>query len=162
MYGQVDSSGVVSETNNSNNIYSAGVEICLANADAYENDETYNAASLIALGDTQAHNIDHLADNDWIRFEAQSGITYTLQTSNLGTSADTYMYLYDSDGTTLLISNDDYNGTLASYIEWVAPATGTYYVLIKHWNPNVGGCNTGYNFRFAEPGFEIFLPVVTR
>lgn len=160
LYGQVDSSGVINETNNSNNIYATGVEICLASADAYENDETYNSASLIALQETQVHNIDHLGDNDWIKFEAESGVAYTLQTSSLGTSADTYMYLYDTNGTTLLTSNDDYNGTLASYIEWTASTSGTYYILIKHWNPNVGGCNTNYTLKFAELGSETFLPII--
>ncbi len=160
LYGQVDSSGVVSETDNANNIYATGTEICLASADAYENDETYNAASLIALQGTQIHNIDRPGDIDWIRFETQGGITYTLQTANLDTSADTYLYLYDTDGATLLLSNDDYNGTLASYIEWTAPATGTYYVLVKHWNPNVGGCGTTYTFRFAEFSSELFLPII--
>ena len=85
-------------------------------------------------------------DQDWIKFDAQEGITYTLQTSNLGPQSDTYIYLYDQDGTTLLASNDDYGGSLASRIDWTAPASGIYYVQIRHWNPNASGCGTRYNF----------------
>ncbi len=162
LYAQVDSAGAVAEADDNDNIYAAGVDICLVGADAYENDETAVAASLISLGETQTHNFDHLGDEDWLRFNAQAGMTYTLRTSNLGVSADTYLYLYDSDGTTLLASNDDYDSALSSYIEWAAPASGVYYVRIRHWNPNVGGCGTSYTFKLAEPGFDLFLPVVLR
>lgn len=162
LYAQVDSSDVVGEANASNNIFADGIEVCLANPDAYEGDETQGTASLITLGSTQKHNIDRLDDNDWIKFQAEGGITYILKTFNLDTSADTYMYLYDTDGTTLLTSNDDFDDSLASYIEWTAQKTGTYYVLVRHWNPNVGGCNTSYDFKLAEPGFEVFLPIIIR
>ncbi len=160
LYAQVDSAGSVTETDDNDNIYATGADVCLVGADAYENDETPAAASPIALGEAQTHNFDRMEDEDWLRFNAQAGITYTLRTSNLGVSADTYLYLYDSDGTTLLASNDDYDGALSSYIEWAAPASGVYYARIRHWNPNVGGCGTSYDFRFAKLGSEIFLPVV--
>lgn len=162
VYAQVDSSGVIGEASDTDNIYTDGVEICLANPDAYEEDETYNSASPIILSETQEHNFDHLGDQDWIQFAAQNGDAYALITYNLDQSADTYIYLYDVDGTTLLASNDDYASSLASRIEWIAPATGTYYVLIRHWNPNVSGCKTSYSLRLAEPGFELFLPIVIR
>jgi len=89
-------------------------------------------------------NFHAVGDEDWLAFTATAGVTYTIQTGDLGLSADTYVYLYDTDSTTLLASNDDYGGTLASQIEWQAPADGTYYVMVRHWNPNVGGCGTGY------------------
>ncbi|MBU0490215.1 MAG: peptidoglycan DD-metalloendopeptidase family protein [Chloroflexi bacterium] len=144
LYVQVDSTGAVSENDKLNNIYT-GTEVCLANADAYEPDSTPAAAQPIALDQTQQHNCHGLGDQDWLAFAAQSGVTYTIWTSNLGPAADTYLYVYDTDGTTLLASNDDYGGSLASQIEWTAPAAGTYYVLVQHWNPNAAGCGTGYD-----------------
>ena len=50
----------------------------------------------------------------------------------------------------MLAANDDYGGSLASRLDWQAPADGTYYLLIKHWNPNVGGCGTGYDLQILD------------
>lgn len=166
LYSQVDSTGVVSETDNANNITSSGLEVCLASPDAYDEagDDTYDTAPLIAMGETQSHNVDGPADRDWVKFEAQGGVTYTLGTFDLDSGADTYLYLYDTDGTTLLAANDDYGGTLASQIDWRAPATGIYYLLVQHWNPNVGGCGTSYSLSFQVQKHlnYVYLPLVVR
>jgi hypothetical protein len=163
LYGQVDSSGVVSEPNNTNNIYAAGTDICVATADAYEGDGTLATAKTIALGQSQLHNFATASDQDFVRFVAQQGVRYTLSTSNLGVSADTYLYLYGPDGVTLLASNDDEGGSLASQVRWVAPANGTYYLLVKHWNPNVSGCGTSYTL-LVQVGtdYQVFLPLMQR
>lgn len=144
LYLQADSSGVLIETDKTNNI-STGTQICTTSADSYEADNTTATANLIALDSPQTHNFDLAGDQDWVKFTAQSGISYTLQTSNLGANADTYLYLFNTDGTILLSSNDDNNGTLASRIDWQAPTSGTYYAMVKHWNPNMGGCGTSYD-----------------
>jgi len=124
----------------------AYTEICFLPADALESDDTSGLATLIATtGVTQTHNFHIAADEDWFKFNIAADATYIIQTGDLGPSADTYVYLYDTDATTLLVANDDYGGTLASQIEWEAQAAGTYYLMVKHWNPNVGGCGTEYN-----------------
>jgi len=120
-------------------------------------------AQPIALDETQRRNFDRLGDQDWVRFTAQGGMTYTIQTSNLGLAADTYLYLYDTDGSTLLAANDDYGGSLASQLEWAAPATGDYYILVKHWNPNVGGCGTAYDLTVMRAlTNKLFLPIILK
>jgi len=162
LYAQVDSTGAVGELDNDNNIYAAGTEICVATADAYESDDTAATASTIGVGETQTHNFDGPGDRDWAKFRAEAGQSYLLTTADLGASSDTYLYLYDTDGVTLLASNDDYGGTLASQIEWIAPTTGTYYVLVQHWNPNAGGCGTRYNLAIGEPSLYLYLPLVQR
>ncbi|MBU4224927.1 MAG: PPC domain-containing protein, partial [Chloroflexi bacterium] len=163
LYAQIDSAGVVSEPDENNNIYSTGTEICISTADAYEGDDTAGIASIISLGQTQTHNFDRMGDQDWIKFNAQEGKTYTLRTLNLGVSADTYLYLYDTDGITLLASNDDYGGTLASQLEWIAPADGIYYVLVQHWNPNVGGCGTKYDLTLSYAlNNKLYLPLIQK
>lgn len=145
LYVQADSQGTVDDPNRGDNI-SSGVEVCLASADAFESDDTPASATTINTdGVAQTHNLHTVGDEDWFVFTATAGVTYTVQTGDLGLSADTYLYLYDTEGTTLLASNDDYGGTLASQIEWTAQADGTYYVMVRHWNPNVGGCGTGYS-----------------
>jgi hypothetical protein len=120
-----------------------------------------NSASTYSLGVIQKHNFDQPGDQDWIKFSARAGETYTLSTFDLGTSTDTYLYLYKADGSTLLASNDDYAGSLASQVEWTAPAAGKYYALVRHWNPNAGGCGTGYSFAiFTVIDNRIYLPIV--
>ena len=161
LYTQVDSTGTISETDNANNIYPFGTEICLASQDIYESDDSAETAKPIIIGQTQTHNIDRPGDQDWVKFTAQAGETYTIRTANLGTSADTYLYLYDTDRTTLLASNDDYGGSLASQIEWAAPATGTYYVAVQHWNPNAGGCGTTYDLMVSPAATTAVLSLST-
>lgn len=153
LYLQVDSTGAVAEGDKANNT-SAGTDVCLASADAYEGDDSPSGAKSIAIGAVQTHNISGPGDQDWVKFAAQAGSAYVIRTANLGPDADTYLYLYDTDGATLLASNDDYNGTLASQIEWTAPATGTYYVLVRHWNPNAGGCGTSYDLSLGRGGTQ--------
>lgn len=157
LYGQVDSTGVITEPDDENNI-SGGTEVCIASDDAYEPDNTYTEAQPIY--GLQTHNIGALADEDWVSFQAEEGQQYVLMTSNLGLNADTFLYLYDTDGQTLLAANDDYGGTLASRIVWESPASGNYYVVVKHWNPNVAGCGTSYDLWVGHRALN--LPLAMR
>lgn len=152
LYMQTDSTGAVTEPDELNNIEATGAEICIASPDAYEGDDSATTARPFSVGQTQVHNVSKVGDRDWVKFDARGGVTYMMRTFDLGPAADTYLYLYDTDSTTLLASNDDYGGSLASQIEWIAPADGTYYVMVKHWNPNVGGCGTAYNLDVSLMG----------
>ncbi len=149
-YAQADSTGAVKETDQANNIYSTGTQACIASPDAFEPNDTSQTAKPIALGASQTHNVDHPTDADWASVDTEAGVTYILNTSGLAALADTYLYLYDQDGTTLLAANDDSDGTLASEIEWTAPSAGRYFALVKHWNPNAGGCSTTYSLNILE------------
>jgi hypothetical protein len=57
-----------------------------------------------------------------------------------------------------LAANDDADGSLASRLDWTAPADGTYYLLVKHWNPAVVGCGTRYSLYVND--VRIFVPLV--
>ncbi len=163
LYAQTDSVGSISEPDETNNIYSAGAAICVAAAGVYESDDGAERASIISVGLTQAHNLDRPGDQDWIKFDAQANTAYILRTFNLGPISDTYLYLYDTDGVTLLASNDDYSGSLASHIKWTAPASGIYYILVKHWNPNAGGCGATYDVGvILDLTNEVFLPIILK
>jgi len=105
-----------------------------AEADAYEPDDTCAQATTISTdGTKQQHNFVPTADEDWVKFSAVSGIVYTVETSDLGLGADTYLYLYDTDCVSLLSENDDYFD-FASRIEWAATSSGTYYVKIAPYS----------------------------
>jgi hypothetical protein len=157
LYSQADSEGVVAEPDDLDNI-SSGVDVCIAAADAYEGDDTFDTATLLSPRQLQAHNFHAPGDPDWFRIEVQGGMVCTIRTTHLGPSSDTYLYLYDADGTTLLAANDDAYGSLASRLDWTAPADGTYYIMVKHWNPAMAGCGTTYSLYLNE--MRIFLPAV--
>lgn len=98
--------------------------------DSYEpDDDAFTATAVLHGGESQAHNFCD-ADTDWVSFSACAGRTYTIQTSNLGSSADTTLQLYKQDGTTLIASDDNGAGGLASKIVWSAPSEGTVHVKI--------------------------------
>jgi beta propeller repeat protein len=117
-------------------------------ADSYEPDDTYAQASTITVdGASQSHNFHVAGDNDWVKFSATLGTIYVIETFNLGSNCDTYMYLYDTDGTTLITYDDDSGEGLASRITWTAPADGTYYICIRHYNSNTYGPDTNYDLK---------------
>ncbi len=160
LYAQLDSTGVINEADNENNIFSVGRPVCVAVPDDYEADDTWASSTPLSLNTMQAHNIHRMGDEDWFAIQVTAGQPIRISTTNLDHDSDTYLFLYASNGTTLLQSNDDYNGSLGSYIEWTPTTTGTYYVMVRHWNPNASGCGTGYTIIFGD--VQVFLPVVQK
>ncbi|MCC6189022.1 MAG: peptidoglycan DD-metalloendopeptidase family protein [Anaerolineales bacterium] len=145
LYGQVDSAGSVSESSEGDNIQLSGDSVCFPASDPYENDGSPGQAMAIGIGATQTHNFQAPGDEDWVKFTAQAGITYTLSTSGLGALADTYLQLYAPDGVTPLAADDDSGPGLASALTWPITQAGTYYIRIRHWSQQAGGCDTGYS-----------------
>ncbi|MEZ4860033.1 MAG: NBR1-Ig-like domain-containing protein [Caldilineaceae bacterium] len=161
LYMQTDSAGVVPDADKANNILASGVEVCLANPDAFEEDNEVTQAHTLSINQMQSHNLSSAGDQDWVKFNAEAGKEYIFSTRNLGSAADTYLYLYNTDGTTLLIANDDSNDTLASEIHWTAPKSATYYLLVRHWNPNVAGCGANYELLAEVAAAAAPTPTVT-
>ncbi|NUQ05481.1 MAG: hypothetical protein HUU31_16450 [Anaerolineae bacterium] len=150
LYAQVDSTGAVTEPDDANNIVTSGAPVCLAAEDAHEADDDSVSARMVNLGQFSVHNFDHPGDRDWIKFTAQSGVSYELLTSDLDLASDTVLELYDVDGANLLASNDDFSDSLASRIQWTAPSNGVYFARIAHWDFNAGGCETAYTLTVNE------------
>lgn len=88
------------------------------------------------------------ADEDYFAFDAASAETYIIETLALLSGADTKMYLFDTDGTTVLAINDDRTtGDPSSRLDWTAPASGTYYARVF---PSTGWAAYGsYSFRVS-------------
>jgi len=80
-------------------------------------------------------------DMDYFFFQATAGRTYVLLTSHLDGGADTVLYLLDTDGIAILQVDDDGGADGGSRIEWVAPQTGTYFLMVRHAHATSGtGC----------------------
>lgn len=124
--------------------------------DSYEPDDTYASAKFARIDGTALanHNFHVAGDYDWFKFHVCAGVQYVIETFNLGYSGDTYLQLYDTNGTTVLREDDDSGDGLASRIEWRAPAGGLYYVKVRHYSPSRVGCDTNYDFKItaAESG----------
>jgi len=121
--------------------------VCGTGLDSYEPDNTYTQASPITTnGSAQTHNFHVPGDQDWVSFPASTSVLgYAIETSNLGFGSDTYMELYDTDGTTLIASDDDGGVGLASRIDWAPPVDGTYYVKVRHFSSSASGPDTNYD-----------------
>lgn len=119
--------------------------------DSNEEDDTADQAQTGSVGGTaSSHNFCPASDEDWVQFSAEAGKTYVLRTTNLAFAADTVIQLYDSNKTTVIAENDDYNYVSASRVVWTANRTDTYYVRIYHINPVANGPNTSYDFLIQE------------
>lgn len=138
-------------------------------SDAYEPDGMPETARLIYIGSTQKHSICPAVDADWVRFYARAGKVYTVRTGNLGVGLDTYMYLFSSDGKTILAQNDDGGEGVSSRIDFYPQKDDYYFAQVKNAG-DIGGSDQTYDLSLAvapgvpqPPGTATFVvaPVVT-
>lgn len=116
-----DPDNLMAETNETNNTntydiaFTVNTAVC--GADAYEQNDTAADANVIAVGDSQIHN---LCDErlDWMKLSTTAGQQYLFSASNYS-----YMRIIDSDTSTELMAGNQ-------YLHWQAPASGTYYMLL--------------------------------
>lgn len=130
-------------------------------ADPYEPDDTAASAVLITPGMLTKHTLEPPTDLDWFKFDAVAGGVYTLQTDNLLGATDTYLTLYDTDGSTQITYSDDIIPGVdrRSRIIWQAPSSGRYFARVRdYFQTGSRGC-LGYDFSLTA-GFRTYLPIV--
>ena len=146
--------------------------------DAYEPDDEWIQARPIAVdGPAQEHSCHPAGDVDFVKFAAQAGETCIMRAFNLGgrPDNDTTLTLYDMDGTTQLVYNEEHplEELGASRIVWEALNTGTYFLKVAQFNPNIGGCELTYLLEVIHgtatatptatpPASAIYLPIVLK
>ena len=134
--------------------------------DTYVPDDSPSQANTITVnGSAQTHNFYVAGDNDWVKFWAANGRSYVIETFNLGGFCDTLLFLYDTNGTTLMAYNDDYGGGLGSRFSWTAPADGYYYIRVRHYSSSAYGLITNYDLKVngtMPPDTMMFLPIIMR
>ncbi|HDQ59976.1 MAG TPA: hypothetical protein ENN30_02170, partial [Candidatus Woesearchaeota archaeon] len=95
-------------------------------------DSNYSSADEISISQNYVKEFESEGDSHWFKFNATSGKRYKISASVSG-DADTYMYLYGNDGTTLLRENDDRDsndGDQGSQIVWYTNVSGWHYIQI--------------------------------
>jgi len=132
--------------------YKIAVSVVPVSPDSYEPDNDAAHAKPIATnGGLQQRSICPAGDKDYASFQAQAGKQYVLETHHINDQpGDTYMYLYDTDGTTVIQEDDDSGAdVLCSKIEWTCPSAGTYYAAVEHYSTS-GICNYALNVTASE------------
>jgi hypothetical protein len=73
------------------------------------------------------------ADTDYFSFSTTAQQTYTAETRNLRSDGNTFLEILDSDGQTVLASNNDRTpGDDSSRLDWTAPRADRFYVRVTH------------------------------
>lgn len=100
--------------------------------DAFEEDDTVAQARAITLGAPQSHTIHVLGDVDWVKFDVVAGGRYQIDTLPGALGFDTEIYLYASDGVTVLGSDDDSGiGDTFAALYFEPSTTETVYLQIS-------------------------------
>ena len=106
-----------------------------------EANNTYGAANPVALEALTSGIINPAGDVDYFSFPGTSGdfINIDVDASGDGYPLDPYIYLYSTNGTTLVKSNDDFlgKGTDSRIVQRLA-ATGTFYLMVKDYSSRGG------------------------
>ena len=120
-----------------------GAEGCTE--DDFEGDDTLaNAGSLNVDGPVRRFNTCPAGDMDWQSFAATAGITYTVETLNLGSAGDTFLCLHNQQGTELICDDDSGPGR-GSRLSYQPASDGRIYFSIRDIKPEVAGTDTAYD-----------------
>lgn len=132
----------------------------LCSADVREPNDNYYAANYtLADGTIWNQRFDISQDEDWFKFEAIANEMYLVETSNLASGVDTRLEVFDQDGITVLSSDDNSGEGMASYLQWVAPRDGIYFVRTTQGNSGSYGCDAAYDFSLTGP-HKVYLPSI--
>jgi len=131
-------------------------------ADALEPNDNYDGASVVQTDGSEVSNLFDIAqDEDWFKFLAVAGTEYAIQTTNLAAGVDTALEIYDTDGVTLLTSDDNGGGGQASSLAWQAPRDGLYFLRVSRAADSEYGCAASYRLSVAQSR-RLFLPLILR
>jgi hypothetical protein len=114
--------------------------------DAYEDDDTCLQASVIPTNGTiQPHTFHDQADEDWIAFQATTGITYVIQIRVPAASpADVVAEFYGDCGAAIQPGQDPaFSPDIRLTVQ--LPADGTYHLRLLNHAPDVYGPEVAYD-----------------
>jgi hypothetical protein len=90
-------------------------------------------ATLLPSGDVEVQgSIETVGDVDCFMFQASTGTTYTIETSELGSDLDTLIVLFDRNSETVLKVDDDGGQDRGSLIEFTPTSSGLHFVCVRN------------------------------
>jgi murein DD-endopeptidase MepM/ murein hydrolase activator NlpD len=116
-------------------------------------------ATLISYGSTPSDFICPGGDVDYYKFQGIAGdqVGAWIEAQTIGSSLDTYLFLLDNDGRSILSENDDqilYQRS-DSFIHYQLTRTGIYYLKVRSWDhPTSGGFNYFYKLHLIKDNQE--------
>ncbi len=124
------------------------------------------SATPIAIPASASGVLCPAGDVDYYRFNGQAGDQIGVSAlATAGSNADTYLYLLDSDGTSVLTENDDMilNSLTNSALSYRLPRTSTYYLKVRDWaHPSAGDLGRTYTLQIyketTRPAVSISAP----
>ena len=115
-------------------------------APADDHGDSRSSATRVSAGASENGVIGTASDSDYFSFRASRSLEYTIQTGiRSGSDVDTFITLYDANGSFVDEDDDGGNG-FASKIVWTAPSSATYYVKVE----GLGGSTGGYWLSVTE------------
>lgn len=102
--------------------------------DSQEDDDWAARTHVLSTDGVPVHHTFYPdGDADWVRFQADAGATYVLETTDETGDCATELQLFAPDTVASLAVNDSRApGDLTSRIDFTAPASGTYYLKAVH------------------------------
>jgi len=107
-----------------------------AATESTENNETFGAAVVLSLPFQYTASFASSVDEDWFTFTAAQGDSIHVVTAPGSPAADAKVFLYESDGSTLVAESSD--ATFHEDFKSPALDAGTYYIDIQ-WSPEFAG-----------------------
>jgi hypothetical protein len=162
----VDPDNLITESDETNNVWEHQFYWETTCGDPCELNNDPSQATDIAYAETLSGYICPEGDEDFFRFAGSAGdkVVIDIDARVNGSSLDSYVFLFDSDGTTVLAQNDDEaSGRLDSHFSHVLPHDGIYYVKVREYShPNEGGAAYFYTIHLLtddiSPSAEITSP----
>jgi hypothetical protein len=106
-------------------------------SDIYEPNNFFHQATSIDYGDSLWDlTIDPVGDRDIFRFWGDKGdvVTIDIDARVHGSQLDSDLYLIDSDTMSVLIENDDADGTDSKIVNFALPHSGTFYLTVQDFS----------------------------
>jgi hypothetical protein len=104
---------------------------------AGDTNRTAAGASPIEVSKTYSLTLFPQGDIDYVKVALNAGTAYEFSVNKLCATCDSYIYLYDTDGTTQLGSDDD-NIDYDSALHYTPATTGTYYLKVRAYDDGEG------------------------
>ncbi len=135
------------------------IDYSLVCNDPDEPNDTPGQAVPISTGTTLADpDICAAGDEDYYAFYGNAGdsVVADIDAQSIGSSLNSVLHLYDTDGVSELTYNDDWDG-LDSHIQYTLPATGTYYLKTRSFaHPSCGRPDYFYTISLNDVGPVVY------
>lgn len=129
--------------------------------DIYEpNNQINNAYSTSAGASLCNNSLWPVGDYDYFRFFAKGGFTYEINTDNLSLGLDTYLKLYNTQGSPIAENDDDPANSSypkASKVKFTPGSDGYYYASVHNLDPS-DPANKTYCLEISESAVPTNTP----